>query len=199
MSGELTDEQRNVRRAAHSTLQKVTDDLGRRRVFNTAIAAVMEFMNTLSKFEDQSPQARAVRQEALEFVVQMLSPIVPHAGHVLWQALGHTDPLIDHAWPQPDAAALVRDSIDVVIQVNGKLRSRITVEAGATEKQDSRWPRWLTPTCAEVDRGRTGPQSDRGEGQAGQRRDLTCGASLAKISGELAGALLPAAWPLPGD
>jgi leucyl-tRNA synthetase len=135
VSGELTDEQRNVRRAAHSTLQKVTDDLGRRRVFNTAIAAVMEFMNTLSKFEDQTPQGRAVRQEALEFVVQMLSPIVPHAGHVLWQALGHTDPLIDHSWPQPDAAALVRDSIDVVIQVNGKLRSQVTVEASATEQQ----------------------------------------------------------------
>lgn len=133
VSGELTDEQRTVRRAAHSTLQKVTDDLGRRRVFNTAIAAVMEFMNTLSKFEDQSPQGRAVRQEALEFVVQMLSPIVPHAGHVLWQALGHTDPLIDHPWPQPDAAALVRDSIDVVIQVNGKLRSQVTLEANATE------------------------------------------------------------------
>ncbi|MBL8271422.1 leucine--tRNA ligase [Steroidobacter sp.] len=133
VAGDLTDEQRNVRRAAHSTLQKVTDDLGRRRVFNTAIAAVMEFMNTLSKFEDQTPQGRAVRQEALEFVVQVLSPIVPHAGHVLWQALGHTDALIDHPWPQPDPTALVRDSIEVVIQVNGKLRSQITVEANATE------------------------------------------------------------------
>ena len=150
VSGELTDEQRNVRRAAHSTLQKVADDLGRRRVFNTAIAAVMELMNTLSKFEDQSPQGRAVRQEALEFVVQMLSPIVPHAGHVLWQALGHTDPLIDHPWPQPDAAALVRDSIDVVIQVNGKLRSQVTVEASATEEQirtaalaDSTVQKWI--------------------------------------------------------
>ncbi|HEY0939365.1 MAG TPA: leucine--tRNA ligase [Steroidobacter sp.] len=135
VSGDLSDEQRNVRRAAHSTLQKVTDDLGRRRVFNTAIAAVMEFMNTLSKFEDTSPQGRAVRQESLELVVQMLAPIVPHAAHVLWQALGHDDALIDHPWPQPDAAALVRDSIDVVIQVNGKLRSQVTVEANATEEQ----------------------------------------------------------------
>ena len=135
VSGDLTDDQRNVRRAAHSTLQKVTDDLGRRRVFNTAIAAVMEFMNTLSKFEDQSEQGRAIRQEALELVVQMLSPIVPHAGHLLWRALGHADALIDHAWPQPDVAALVRDSIDVVIQVNGKLRSQVTVEASATEQQ----------------------------------------------------------------
>jgi len=146
----LTDEQRNVRRAAHSTLQKVTDDLGRRRVFNTAIAAVMEFMNTLSKFEDTSPQGRAVRQEALEFVVQMLSPIVPHAGHTLWQALGHSDPLIDHAWPKPDPAALVRDSIDVVVQVNGKLRSQVTVDPSATEDQireaalaDSTVQKWI--------------------------------------------------------
>jgi leucyl-tRNA synthetase len=128
-----TDEQRAVRRAAHSTLQKVTDDLGRRRVFNTAIAAVMEFMNTLAKFEDASPTGRAVRQEALELVVQMLSPIVPHAGHALWQALGHSDALIDHPWPKPDAAALVRDSIDIVVQVNGKLRSHISVDPNASE------------------------------------------------------------------
>jgi leucyl-tRNA synthetase len=146
----LTDEQRNVRRAAHATLQKVTDDLGRRRVFNTAIAAVMEFLNTLAKFEDPSPQARAVRQEALEFVVQMLSPIVPHAGHALWRALGHTEALIDHPWPKPDPAALVRDSIDVVVQVNGKLRSQVTVDANATEDQiraaalaDSTVQKWI--------------------------------------------------------
>jgi leucyl-tRNA synthetase len=133
VSGALTDEQRNVRRAAHSTLQKVTDDIGRRRVFNTAIAAVMEFMNTLAKFEDASPTGRAVRQEALEFVVQMLSPIVPHASHALWRELGHNDALIDHPWPKPDPAALVRDSIDVVVQVNGKLRSQITAEPGASD------------------------------------------------------------------
>lgn len=136
-SGALTDEQRDVRRAAHSMLQKVTDDIGRRRVFNTAIAAVMEFMNTLSKFEDASVQGRAVRHEALEFVVQVLSPIVPHASHALWQALGHADvvgdALIDRPWPKHDPAALVRDSIDVVVQVNGKLRSQVTVDPKASE------------------------------------------------------------------
>jgi leucyl-tRNA synthetase len=149
-AGALTDEQRNVRRAAHATLQKVTDDLGRRRVFNTAIAAVMEFLNTLSKFEDTSSQGRAVRQEALEFVVQMLSPIVPHAGHTLWHALGHSEALIDHPWPKPDPAALVRDSIDVVVQVNGKLRSQVTVDPSATEDQirtaalaDSTVQKWI--------------------------------------------------------
>ena len=106
----LTDAQRALRRAAHATLAKVTDDLGRRRVFNTAIAAVMELMNTLAKFEDHSAQGRAVVHEALELIVQMLSPIVPHACHALWQALGHDDPLIDHPWPKPDPQALVRDT-----------------------------------------------------------------------------------------
>jgi leucyl-tRNA synthetase len=150
VSNALTDEQRNLRRATHSTLQKVTDDLGRRRVFNTAIAAVMEFMNTLSKFEDSSLQGRVVRQEALELVVQMLSPIVPHAGHTLWRALGHGEALMDHPWPQPDAKALVRDSVDVVVQVNGKLRSQVTVDPSATEEQirtaalaDSTVQKWI--------------------------------------------------------
>jgi leucyl-tRNA synthetase len=132
---DLSDEQRTVRRAAHQTLVKVTDDLGRRRVFNTAIAAVMEFMNTLSKFEDAAEPGRAIRQESLELVVQMLAPIIPHATHVLWKALGHDDALIDRAWPQPDAQALVQDSVDIVVQVNGKLRGRVTVSATAEEAE----------------------------------------------------------------
>src|SRR5690606_15001680 len=94
-SADLTDAQRALRRAAHATLAKVTDDIGRRRVFNTAIAAVMELMNTLSKFEDDSAAGRAIVQETLELIVQMLSPIVPHASQALWEALGHSgDPLI---------------------------------------------------------------------------------------------------------
>ncbi|HMN46689.1 MAG TPA: leucine--tRNA ligase [Povalibacter sp.] len=129
----LTDSQRNLRRAAHATLVKVTDDLGRRRIFNTAIAAVMELMNTLAKFEDDSPQGRAIVQETLELVVQMLSPIVPHATHALWQALGHEDSLMDRAWPKPDPQALVQDEIQLVVQVNGKLRSHVTVAATADE------------------------------------------------------------------
>jgi leucyl-tRNA synthetase len=124
-----------VRRAAHQTLVKVTGDLGRRRVFNTAIAAVMEFMNTLSKFEDTSPQGRAIRQESLELVVQMLSPIIPHATHVLWRELGHDDSLIDRAWPQPDPQALIQDTVEIVVQVNGKLRGRVSVSATAEEAQ----------------------------------------------------------------
>ena len=129
----LTDAQRAFRRAVHATLVKVTDDIGRRRIFNTAIAAVMELMNTLGKFEDKSPQGQALVQEALELIVQMLSPIVPHATHVMWEALGHTDSLMDRPWPKPDPAALVQDDIELVVQVNGKLRSHIRVPTSADE------------------------------------------------------------------
>jgi leucyl-tRNA synthetase len=131
---ELSVAQRDMRRAAHATLVKVTDDLGRRRVFNTAIAAVMELMNTLGKFEDRSAEGRAIVQETLELIVQMLSPIVPHTSHVLWQSLGHTDALIDRAWPKADPAALVKDVLEVVIQVNGKLRGRVSVPADSNEE-----------------------------------------------------------------
>jgi leucyl-tRNA synthetase len=131
----LTDEQRTMRRAAHATLVKVSGDLGRRRVFNTAIAAVMELMNSLAKFQDASAQGRAIVQEALELIVQMLAPIVPHVCHVLWRELGHGDQLIDRAWPQPDAAALVADSIEIVVQVDGKVRGHVTVAANADKAQ----------------------------------------------------------------
>jgi leucyl-tRNA synthetase len=134
-SNELNDAQRELRRAAHETLEKVTDDIGRRRVFNTAIAAVMELMNTLGKFEAQSPLDRAVVHETLEIIVQVLSPIVPHASHALWQELGHADPLIDRAWPKADPLALVRDSIQIPVQINGKLRAQIEVPADATEAE----------------------------------------------------------------
>ena len=129
----LTGEQRTLRRQVHQTLVKVTDDLGRRRVFNTAVAAVMELMNSLDRFADSSAQGRALRQEALEKVVLMLSPIVPHICHALWQELGHQGALIDVRWPEPDASALAQDSVEIVLQVNGKLRGRITVAAGASE------------------------------------------------------------------
>ncbi|HSW32202.1 MAG TPA: class I tRNA ligase family protein, partial [Steroidobacteraceae bacterium] len=129
----LDDAQRGLRRQVHETLAKVTNDLGRRRTFNTAIAAVMELMNALGRSEDRSPQGRAVMQEALELVVVMLSPVVPHACHALWRELGHAGALVDERWPAPDAQALERDSVEVVVQVNGKLRGRVTVPAGADE------------------------------------------------------------------
>jgi leucyl-tRNA synthetase len=146
----LTDEQRAMRRAVHQTLVKVGDDLGRRRIFNTAIAAVMELMNTLGKFTDTSAQSRTVVQEALELIVQMLSPVIPHAAHALWKELGHDDLLLDRPWPAADPAALIQDHIDIVVQVNGKLRGRVTVPADATEAQvreaalaDAQVRKWL--------------------------------------------------------
>jgi leucyl-tRNA synthetase len=122
-----------LRRLAHQTLAKVTDDLGRRRTFNTAIAAVMELVNAIQRFEDTSPAGRAVVHEALEIAVLALSPVVPHIAHALWRELGHARAVIDERWPSPDPAALVQHTIELVVQVNGKLRGRVTVPAGATD------------------------------------------------------------------
>jgi len=129
--GSLNDAQRALRRSVHATLAKVSDDIGRRYTFNTAIAANMELMNELQRFEDTSEQGRAVLQEALEAVVLMLSPIVPHITHALWHALGHAEAVVECAWPAVDAAALVQDSVELVVQVNGKVRGRINVAADA--------------------------------------------------------------------
>jgi leucyl-tRNA synthetase len=125
--------QKTLRRAAHQTLAKVTDDIGRRRTFNTAVAAVMELLNAIGRFEDRSPAGRAVVQEALEIAVIALSPMVPHITHALWTALGHEGALCELRWPAADPAALVQDEITLVVQVNGKLRSQIAVAADADE------------------------------------------------------------------
>jgi leucyl-tRNA synthetase len=125
--------QRELRRQVHQALVKVGDDIGRRRMFNTAIAAVRELYHALSSAQDRSLQGRAVMQEALEFVVLMLSPIVPHAAQAMWRALGHASLVVDERWPDADPAALVQDTIEIVVQVNGKLRARISVAAGADE------------------------------------------------------------------
>ena len=129
----LDAEQKALRRVAHQTLAKVTDDIGRRRTFNTAIAAVMELLNAMGRFSDLSAQGRAVRQEACTIVAMCLSPIVPHVCHALWQALGHAGALIDQPWPAADAAALVQDEIEISVQVNGKMRARVSIAAGADE------------------------------------------------------------------
>ena len=125
--------ERDLRRQVHETLAKVTVDIGRRRTFNTAIAAVMELMNALGRFEDRSTQGRAVVQEALEIVVLVLSPVVPHACHALWHELGHAQAVVDAPWPATDPRALERESVEVVVQVNGKLRGRVTVPVDADE------------------------------------------------------------------
>jgi leucyl-tRNA synthetase len=133
----LDEAQRAIRRQAHQTLAKVTDDIGRRRTFNTAIAAVMELLNALAKFPQRTAADRSVMHEALEIAVVALSPIIPHVTHVLWHELGHSTALIDERWPEVDAAALEQSMVEIVVQVNGKLRARITVPAG-TGEEDAR-------------------------------------------------------------
>ena len=125
---------RALRRAAHQTLAKVTVDIGRRRTFNTAIAAVMELLNAVGHFQEHDEVARAVRHEALELAVLMLSPIVPHVCHSLWHALGHSGAVIDERWPEADPAALTQSMVEVVVQVNGKLRARLALPAGAARE-----------------------------------------------------------------
>jgi leucyl-tRNA synthetase len=124
---------RELRRIAHQTLAKVTDDIGRRRVFNTAIASVMELLNALGRHTDVTPAGLAVRQEAFEIAVQCLAPIVPHITHELWYALGNQTALIEERWRAVDEAALAQALLEVVVQVNGKLRGRISVPAGAAD------------------------------------------------------------------
>ena len=128
---EFDENQRALRRKTHETIAKVSDDIGRRYKFNTAVAATMELMNSISRFDDESAAGRAVVQEALESIVLLLAPVVPHIGHELWQQLGHEDALIYAAWPTVDAAAIVRDTVELVVQVNGKLRARVDVPADA--------------------------------------------------------------------
>ena len=127
----LTDDQKTVRRKLHETIRKVSDDIGRRYTFNTAIAAIMELLNELYRFEDESEQGKAVMRQAINTVVLMLSPIVPHITQSLWQQLGHDSLIAEQAWPRYDESALQRDSIELVVQVNGKLRSKINVPADA--------------------------------------------------------------------
>ncbi|HEY4582489.1 MAG TPA: leucine--tRNA ligase [Lysobacter sp.] len=127
-ASQLTPAQKALRRQLHETIQKVGDDYGRRHSFNTAIAALMELLNAVSKFDDMSGQGRAVRHEALQAMVLLLNPVTPHVCHALWQALGHPETLLeDVPFPQADPAALVRDAVTLAVQVNGKLRGTIEV------------------------------------------------------------------------
>ncbi|HEX2139747.1 MAG TPA: leucine--tRNA ligase [Woeseiaceae bacterium] len=124
---------KELRRKTHRTIAKVSDDVGRRYTFNTAVAAVMELLNAVSRFEDDSAAGRAVVREALESAVLLLSPIVPHICHELWQALGHATAPVEERWPAADESALAQSMIEIVVQVNGKLRGRISVAADAGE------------------------------------------------------------------
>jgi leucyl-tRNA synthetase len=129
------DSQRDLRRKTHETIAKVNDDYGRRNTFNTAIAAVMELLNEVGKLSGNEAQTQAVRHEALNSAVLLLSPIAPHICHSLWNLLGHSDAVANATWPTVDESALVRSSIELVVQVNGKVRGKIQVAADASKEQ----------------------------------------------------------------
>jgi len=130
----LTKAQKELRFKLHKTISEVADDMGRRFTFNTAIAKVRELINLLEKQDKKENQARAIKQDVLEKVIIMLSPIVPHITHSLWQQLGCDGAIIDQSWPIVDEKALVQDSIQYIIQVNGKLRDKIEVDSDAAKE-----------------------------------------------------------------
>lgn len=123
----LSSEQKALRFKTHETIKKVTDDIERRYTFNTAIAAVMELCNAIGRFKQATDIDAAIVRESLETVVRLLSPITPHICHELWQSLGHQDSVIDVTWPVVDESALEQDEMEMVVQVNGKLRAKISV------------------------------------------------------------------------
>ncbi|TBU78383.1 leucine--tRNA ligase [Phytopseudomonas daroniae] len=130
----LDDAGKGVRRAIHLAIKQATQDVGQHHKFNTAIAQVMALMNVLEKAPQDNDQQRALLQEGLETVALLLAPITPHISHELWQELGHEEAIIDAAWPVVDESALVQDSLQLVIQVNGKLRGQIDVPADASRE-----------------------------------------------------------------
>ena len=130
---ELNSDQKALRRKTHETIAKVTDDIDRRFTFNTAIASMMALFNDVTKFEDRSEFGKAVVHEAYSALVRLLSPFTPHITHELWVQLGYQTALINEAWPEVDDEALVRDSLSLVVQVNGKRRANIEVVASASK------------------------------------------------------------------
>ncbi len=133
--GELPQALRELRFKLHRTIEKVGDDYGRRLQFNTAIAAVRELLNLYGALDDRGPLARSVAQEVLEKALLLLSPIVPHIATALWSELRPGTRLLDQPWPAADPAALLQDAIELVVQVNGKLRGHIQVSATATREE----------------------------------------------------------------
>ena len=127
--------QNKLRRKTHQTISKVTDDIGRRYTFNTAIAAVMELVNEVSAFNVDDELDRKVIKEAIESILLLLSPIVPHICHQLWLDINHDQPIIDAEWPKFDSSLLKSETSLIVVQVNGKLRSKLEVDASISEDE----------------------------------------------------------------
>ena len=121
----LNEEQRSIRQKTHLALKKVGDDFGRRHSFNTAIATMMELNNLVSRYADTSQQGMAIKQEAIEIMVKCLSPVMPHVCHHLWFLLGGKNAVVDSQWPEVDESALIQERVQIIAQVNGKLRAKI--------------------------------------------------------------------------
>ncbi|MEP2652964.1 MAG: class I tRNA ligase family protein, partial [Paraglaciecola sp.] len=131
----LSSDQKKLRRVIHKTIEKVTDDVGRRQTFNTAIAATMELLNHLQKAPQDNAQDLAVLREGINTLVLLLAPIAPHICHVMWKDLGHSNEVETAPWPVAEAAAMIEDEKLVIVQVNGKVRAKITVPADAAKEQ----------------------------------------------------------------
>ena len=132
---DLSKDEKGARRKVHETILKVSDDFGVRNSFNTGIAAVMELINTLQKQKLDSAGARAVVAEGLDAVVRMLSPIAPHIAQSLWEAFGNDGLVLDAPWPVVDEKALEKDSILLIVQVNGKVRAKLEAPANASKDE----------------------------------------------------------------
>jgi leucyl-tRNA synthetase len=130
-TGDLTAELKGLRLQLHSAINKITDDYARRQTFNTAIAAVMELLNSMAKINTDSEAARSVMQECLEYISILLAPIVPHMCGAMWSELRPGTDLATQNWPQADESALIQDEVTMMIQVNGKLRGEMTISKTA--------------------------------------------------------------------
>jgi leucyl-tRNA synthetase len=136
-----SDAGRTFRRVIHETIRKVTHDIEHDFHFNTAISAVMELVNALHEFErtslDGMPRAErsALLREAVETTLLLLGPVSPHITEEMWAALGHRESLFTQRWPEPDSGALARDEVEIVVQVDGRVRSRLTADAAAQEAE----------------------------------------------------------------
>jgi len=139
--GSLSEEGRRFRRRIHETIKRVTDNIEDEFHFNTAISAIMELVNALVAFDQMSMdtmprgERRALLRKAIETLLLLLGPFAPHLTEELWVRLGHRESLFRQRWPEPDPATLVRDEVVIVVQVDGRVRSRLTVEAGAAEEK----------------------------------------------------------------
>ncbi|MDB2589639.1 leucine--tRNA ligase [Candidatus Thioglobus sp.] len=131
----LNKEQKQIRQKIYQTLAKITDDIKRRNSFNTAIASMMELTNALSKFKQTDGQSMSIRLESLDIILRALSPITPHLCHYLWHQLGHQTAIINESWPEVDNKALEQDEVQIIVQVNGKLRAKLMLNVDTQKEQ----------------------------------------------------------------